>query len=283
MLFNRRQSSRVQNKHNGFKVTKATAEIVHAVEKVDWIQTMRLIQANSTKVCTKMNPREVSPGCNELYLTGEKKSYVVNWLRKQENPCDEHKLIGNALDHLISVAENHSKMILQTPKFDWNSSQIASAKFSNHSILSRIDTDRPCIPQPPHIDVNKNTAQFLIALTPNCRPVEVFNDEILNLDCELIDTAKIPLGLPREKLEILLVPSSNELLSIGDTVTMMGPLIHRSHAQISISYQFLYIGDQQPIWERIEFYYFSHAVKREVAMIKSINARRGINNAVIFI
>ena len=103
-----------------------------------------------------------------------------------------------------------------------------------HAPLPRVGLTRALrvLAQAPHIDVVYNGAQFLTALSADCRPTMVYRNAADLAASEggrqrgALERAKAPLLLPRAELEAEMGPAHPEPLQVGDMLGLTGPVVH---------------------------------------------------------
>jgi hypothetical protein len=233
-----------------------------AAARIDWPALVALVRAAPRSQCTAQNPRAANAGVVEILLSGDQAEPLLTWLEAQPNPADGGRPYCDALGAFRAASEAGARALLGTD-LRWTRTQAASALFANHSLLVRLGAGaqpgqvRPSrqtapaarlgarssgvlptdarvapAPQAPHIDVVYNGAQFLTALSADCRPTMVYRGAADLAAIEggrhrgALERAKAPLLLPRAALEADMAPAHPQPLQVGDMLGLTGPVVH---------------------------------------------------------
>jgi hypothetical protein len=152
-----------------------------AVNRINWVDFINLVVEEApNKVRNEQNPRCISSGVVEVTISGPVSRSLIEWLKTKPNEVDDGKSYAGSLETVREAYEEAARNLLCS-QLGFTKEEALSVTFDNHSLLSRVCAGaQPG--QPPHIDVEFGAAQFLAALTPNCRPtlVRIYQcDEII--------------------------------------------------------------------------------------------------------
>jgi hypothetical protein len=235
-----------------------------AAARVDWPELAALVRSAPRSVRTVLNPRYTNAAVMEILLSGDQAPPLLPWLEAQPNPADEQRPYCDALTAFREASEAAARVLLGGD-LGWSRQEAKDALFANHSLLVRLGAGaqpgqvrlarcwvprassaiatrprsrgpwaltRVSCAQAPHIDVVFSGAQFLTALSADCRPTCVYTGpmEPAAKRRSALDRAKEPLLLPRATLEAGMAPAHPERLQVGDVVGLSGPVVHGAPA-----------------------------------------------------
>ena len=143
-----------------------------AASRIKWIDFINLVVEEApNKARNEQNPRCISSGVVEVIISGPVSQSLVEWLKTKTNEVDDGKSYADSLETVRNAYEEAARDLLHS-QLGFTKEEAMRVIFDNHSLLSRVCAGvQPG--QPPHIDVEFGAAQFLAALTPNCRPTLV--------------------------------------------------------------------------------------------------------------
>lgn len=237
----------------GFTVLKGTASLAKQVSSFGWRALVEeahaaaeMLPAGGSKkrplMTLKDSVRSINAGVKETHLNGPKGEPLRAWMRGREG--GEQWL--DQMDAVLREAEGVARTALVS-KFGFSHREVDGLPpFENHSVLSCYNMET--LGQVPHADVLFRQGQFLMALTTDCKPTNVwplvddlpaalpddeefppdssFSLENLTLHTPRLRAALQPLS---ERSSVLLpkgAPAGGGLLQPGDMVSALGPVIH---------------------------------------------------------